>query len=80
VRFIQFQKYYILVSKSQTKLITSLQQKKYRNKEGLFVAEGPKVIAELIQEGLKRTAFLLRIRRKQILKITIWQRKRNLKK
>ncbi len=38
----------ILVSKSQIKLITSLQQKKYRNKLGLFVAEGPKVINELL--------------------------------
>jgi TrmH family RNA methyltransferase len=51
--FIQIQKYYILVSKSQTKLITSLQQKKYRDQTGLFVGEGPKVIAELLQEGLK---------------------------
>lgn len=51
--FIQIQKYYILVSKSQTKLITSLQQKKYREITGLFVAEGPKVIAELLAEGLK---------------------------
>ncbi len=51
--FIQVQKYYILVSKSQTKLITSLGQKKYRDQTGLFVAEGPKVIAELLSEGLK---------------------------
>ena len=51
--FIQIQKYYILVSKSQTKLITSLQQKKYRDQTGLFVAEGPKLIAELLNEGLK---------------------------
>ena len=43
----------ILVSKSQIKLITSLQQKKYRNKLGLFVAEGPKVINELLTAGLK---------------------------
>jgi len=43
----------ILVSKSQIKLITSLQQKKYRNKLGLFVAEGPKVINELLTSGLK---------------------------
>ena len=50
---IQFQKYYILVSKSQTKLITSLQQKKYRSQSGLFVAEGPKVIAELLSENLE---------------------------
>ena len=42
-----------MVSKSQTKLITSLNQKKYRDQTGLFVAEGPKVIAELINEGLK---------------------------
>jgi TrmH family RNA methyltransferase len=50
--FIQIQKYYILVSKSQTKLITSLQQKKYRDQTGFFVAEGPKVIAELLDEGI----------------------------
>jgi len=43
----------ILVSKSQIKLITSLQQKKYRNKFGYFVAEGAKVINELIRAGLK---------------------------
>jgi len=42
-----------LLSKSQIKLITSLQQKKHRNKLGLFVAEGPKVIRELIAAGLK---------------------------
>lgn len=55
--FIQIQKYYILVSKSQTKLITSLQQKKYRGQSGLFVAEGQKVIAELLNEGLKLHSF-----------------------
>ena len=42
----------ILVSKSQIKLITSLQQKKYRNKLGLFVAEGPKLINELLKAGI----------------------------
>ncbi|MFK5982560.1 MAG: RNA methyltransferase [Flavobacteriaceae bacterium] len=42
-----------MVSKSQIKLITSLQQKKYRNKFGYFVAEGTKVINELIAAGLK---------------------------
>lgn len=55
--FIRIQKYYNLVSKSQTKLITSLQQKKYRDQTGLFVAEGPKVIAELLREGLKLHSF-----------------------
>lgn len=42
-----------MVSKSQIKLITSLQQKKYRDKTGFFVAEGPKVINEFINAGLK---------------------------
>lgn len=42
-----------MISNSQTKLITSLKQKKYRDKESLFVAEGPKVIQELLDEGLK---------------------------
>lgn len=51
------QKYYILVSKSQIKLITSLQQKKYRDREGLFIAEGPKVISELKEAGLKLHSF-----------------------
>lgn len=37
-----------MVSKSQLKLITSLQQKKYRNKHKLFIAEGPKVIQEFL--------------------------------
>lgn len=42
-----------MVSKSQTKLITSLQQKKYRDQTGLFIAEGPKIISELLAEGMK---------------------------
>lgn len=42
-----------MISNKQTKLITSLKQKKYRDKYGLFVAEGPKVISELISEGLE---------------------------
>jgi len=41
----------ILVSKSQIKLISSLQQKKYRNKLGLFIAEGAKVINEFLSSG-----------------------------
>ena len=42
-----------MISKSQIKLISSLQQKKYRIKEGLFIAEGPKVIGELLNQGLE---------------------------
>jgi TrmH family RNA methyltransferase len=40
-----------MVSKSQIKLITSLHQKKFRQANGLFIAEGVKVIAELHMAG-----------------------------
>lgn len=42
-----------MVSKSQIKLITSLAQKKYRYKHGLFVAEGFKTISELINSNFR---------------------------
>lgn len=48
MKYFLVQKYKFLLSKSQIKLITSLQQKKYRDKSNLFVAEGPKVIGEFI--------------------------------
>jgi TrmH family RNA methyltransferase len=41
-----------VLSKSQIKRITSLGQKKYRNREGIFVAEGIKVIQELLDSSL----------------------------
>ena len=41
-----------MVSKNQIKLITSLQQKKYRQIHQLFVAEGVKVIQELLNSNL----------------------------
>ena len=37
-----------MISKNQIKLITSLQQKKYRQTHQLFIAEGVKVIQELL--------------------------------
>lgn len=37
-----------MVSKNELKLITSLHQKKYRNKHQLFIAEGAKGVIELI--------------------------------
>jgi len=40
-----------MVSKNQIKLITSLHQKKYRKEHKLFLAEGPKVIKELLKAG-----------------------------
>ncbi|MCH9661130.1 MAG: RNA methyltransferase [Bacteroidetes bacterium] len=42
-----------MISKSQIKLITSLQQKKYRNKTGLFIAEGRKIISDLLVANLQ---------------------------
>lgn len=41
-----------MVSKNQIKLITGLQQKKYRNEHQLFIAEGVKVIQELLQSNI----------------------------
>ncbi len=42
-----------MVSKSQIKLITSLEQKKHRTKTGLFVVEGKKGIEELLKSHLQ---------------------------
>ncbi|MDT0641661.1 RNA methyltransferase [Zunongwangia sp. F363] len=42
-----------MVSKNQIKLIKSLSQKKQRQAKGLFVAEGKKTIAELLDSPLK---------------------------
>lgn len=42
-----------MLSKSQIKLITSLKQKKYRQAEGFFVAEGIKTINELLDSSIK---------------------------
>ena len=40
-----------MVSKNQIKLIKSLELKKNRKREGLFVAEGPKVVDDLLKAG-----------------------------
>lgn len=41
------------VSKNQIKLYNSLQQKKYRNETGLFLAEGTKIVLELLQSNFE---------------------------
>ncbi|MDV7187044.1 RNA methyltransferase [Lutibacter sp. TH_r2] len=41
------------LSKNQIKLITSLQQKKYRTKHNLFIAEGTKVVNEFLNSSFK---------------------------
>lgn len=40
-----------MISKNQLKLVRQLEQKKYRQREGLFVAEGPKVVGDLLRHG-----------------------------
>lgn len=40
-----------MLSKSQVKYIQSLGQKKLRDAEGVFVAEGPKIVKELLESG-----------------------------
>ncbi|MBL7743270.1 MAG: RNA methyltransferase, partial [Chitinophagaceae bacterium] len=40
-----------MLGKLKAKYIQSLGQKKQRDEDGLFVAEGPKVVAELIQSA-----------------------------
>ena len=42
-----------MVAKSELKLIRSLQQKKYRQRHGLFVAEGVKLVGELLASPLE---------------------------
>jgi TrmH family RNA methyltransferase len=40
-----------MLSKNQIKLVHSLELKKNRRKDGLFVAEGPKVVGDLLRAG-----------------------------
>ena len=42
-----------MVSKNQQKKIKQLKQKKYRSKFGLFVAEGEKVVNDLINSKIE---------------------------
>ena len=42
-----------MISKNQMKLVGQLEQKKYRRREGLFVAEGPKVVGDLLSCGFE---------------------------
>ena len=45
-----------MLTKLQAKYIQSLNEKKFRQQEKVFVAEGPKIVKELLKEG--RTALL----------------------
>jgi TrmH family RNA methyltransferase len=47
-----------MISKSQLKYIQSLGQKKYRDDEGVFIAEGPKLVKELLQNKKAELKYL----------------------
>jgi RNA methyltransferase, TrmH family len=51
-----------MLSKSQVKYIQSLGHKKFRDEEGVFIAEGPKIVKELITEipGLIKEVFTVK--------------------
>jgi TrmH family RNA methyltransferase len=42
-----------MLSKNTLKYLTSLRQKKYRDRQEVFVAEGPKLIGDLLDAGLE---------------------------
>ena len=44
-----------MLTKNQLKLVRSLELKKNRKKEGLFVAEGPKIVGDLLAAGFQAT-------------------------
>ncbi len=48
-----------MVTKNQIKLVTSLQQKKYRNQHGLFVVEGLKTVREIQRSGMQPYAIFV---------------------
>ena len=45
-----------MISKNQIKFVKQLEMKKYRQREGLFVAEGPKIVGDLLAEGFEPQA------------------------
>ena len=46
-----------MISKNQLKYIRQLEQKKYRRREGVFVAEGTKVVGDLLQRYCPEAVF-----------------------
>lgn len=47
-----------MISKNLQKLVRKLELKKFRRLEGLFVAEGPKVVDDLLRHGFKPAAIV----------------------
>lgn len=42
-----------MLSKNQIKYVRQLEQKKFRKRDGVFVAEGPKVVGDLLRAGFE---------------------------
>jgi TrmH family RNA methyltransferase len=57
-------------SKNQLKLVRSLELKKNRKKEGLFVAEGPKVVGDLLRAGYRAHLLFSTTERPNAIQIT----------
>ena len=49
--------FFKMISKNQQKYIRQLEQKKYRKREGLFVAEGTKVVGDLLKRYEPKAVF-----------------------
>jgi len=47
----------MMITRNQIKLIRQLEQKKFRCREGLFVAEGPKVVGDLMRRWIPASVF-----------------------
>lgn len=50
----------MMISKNRQKLLRQLETKKYRDREGLFVAEGPKVISDLLAISSAKSIYATR--------------------
>ena len=59
------------ISKSQVKYIQSLSHKKFRDEEGVFVAEGPKIVQELLH--------IPRLHCRQLYGVASWLKENSLK-
>jgi len=46
-----------MISKNQIKFIRQLELKKFRKREGLFVAEGPKIVGDLLRQYQPKAVF-----------------------
>ena len=59
-----------MLSKNQLKLVRSLELKKNRKKEGLFVAEGPKVVGDLLRADYRARMIFSTTERPDAIQVT----------